>query len=211
MPTWEDEKARGFVPYHQLKVEDFKSKATGSQKVGFVIRPFIDPQYEYIVFINRGWRAAYVKQWHVFSGLDRNESIRDPSFRDLKGYLGYAQAILDLNEIYARQLAVVPPDGFPEGHTNTDEKAIAELKAKIDALCALSYDALSKETDAFVKATNFGQNKKKTRQMAAEIAQRLQATPESTPFGAPTPAPPAASPTPSAALPAARPGQEKQP
>jgi hypothetical protein len=82
---------------------------------------------------------AYIKQWQVFSGLDRNETFRDPRFREMKAYLPYAQAILALNEIYARQLGVVPPEGFPESRAGTDEEALVGLQEKIHALCQHVY------------------------------------------------------------------------
>ncbi len=171
-------------------------KKTASKKTAFSIRAFIDPQYEYYLFTNRGGHAAYIKQWHVFSGLDGNETYRDPSFHELKEYLPYAQGILDLNEIYARKLADVPAEGFPESHTESEEKAISELKAKIEAMCAKSDAALKKETEDFIQGTNYGANKKKTHQLATAIAKRLEAIPQPTPFGASPPPMPTMSPTP---------------
>lgn len=196
MPTWPEKITRGHLPYHQLTVEDFPSKASQKKEVGFIIRPFIAPEYEYYLFFNRGWVHAYVRQWHVFSGIDRNESYRDPRFHEMTDYLPYAQAILDLNELYARQLGVVPPDGFPESRAGNEEEATAGLKAKIEALCQQTDAALKRETDDFVKASKNGSYKAKTRRLAAKISERLKAQPEPTPFGAAATATPSQTPSP---------------
>lgn len=84
MPTWDDEIAHGHLPYHQLSVDDFAVRDSGKKQNAFFIKPFVDPRYEYYLFFNRGWVHAYIKQWQVFSGLDRNETFRDPRFREMK-------------------------------------------------------------------------------------------------------------------------------
>jgi len=208
MPTWDDEIAQGHLPYHQLSVEDFSVRDSGKKQNAFFIKPFVDPRYEYYLFFNRGWVHAYIKQWQVFSGVDRNETFRDPRFHEMKAYLPYAQAILDLNELYARKLSVVPPEGFPESRAGTEREALAGLQEKINSLCQRVYAEAERETDAFVKATRNGEDKEKTRKLAAEISQRLKAMPAPTPFGAsPAPAPsvsPASSP---ASTPPSKPGR----
>ena len=148
------------------------------------------------MFFNRGWVHAYTKQWQVFSGLDRNETFRDPRFHEMKSSLPYAQAILDLNELYARRLAVVPAEGFPENRAGTDQEALNGLQEKIRNLCQPIYAEAERENDAFVKATDYGENKSKTKQLAAEISRRLKAMPAPTPFGAsPAPVPSAIAPS----------------
>jgi hypothetical protein len=137
---------------------------------------------------------------------DRNETFRDPRFREMKAYLPYAQAILDLNQLYARQLGVVPPEGFPENRAGTDEEALAGLQEKIHALCQHGYAGAERETEAFVKATRTGDNKKKTRQLAAEISQRLKAMPAPTPFGASTAPAPSVTPAPTSSPASTAPG-----
>lgn len=103
-----------------------------------------------------------------------------------------------MNEPYARKLSVAPPEGFPESRADTEQEALAGLEEKINALCQRIYAKAEREAQAFVKATRNGENKEKTRQLAAEISQRLKATVAPTPFGAsPAPAPsvsPASSP-----------------
>ena len=187
LPAWKDEIAQGLLPYHQLTVADFPVSDSADTENGFFVKPFIDPRYQGLLHSNRGWVHAYVKQWQVFSGLDRKATCRDRRFRDMKASLPYAQAILDLNELHARRLAVVPLDGFPECRAGTEQEAVAGLKEKINALCQKVYDDLNRETDAFAKATDNGRNKEKTRTLAAEISERLQATPAPTPFGLPLP------------------------
>ena len=187
LPAWKDEIAQGFLPYHQLTAADFPASDSADNEKGFFVKPFIDPRYQGLLHSNRGWVHAYVKQWQVFSGLDRMATYRNRRFRDMKASLPYAQAILDLNELHARRLAVVPPDGFPECRAGTEKEAVAGLQEKINLLCQKVYDDLNCETDAFAKATDNGQNKEKTRKLAAEISERLQAMSAPTPFGLPLP------------------------
>ncbi len=92
------------------------------KETGFYIRTFVDPHYQYYLYFNRGWVHSYIMQWRVFSGFDRNASYRDPRFKKMKAALPYAQALLDLSEIHARQLAAMPADGFPEFRAGSEHE-----------------------------------------------------------------------------------------
>jgi hypothetical protein len=101
--TWQDEMAKGIVPYHQLTVDDFQIKDDAPPKYGFYIRGAIDSQYHFIAKpAANGFFYANIDQWMVFSGLDKQKTYRNSSFKQMKASLRYAQAILDLNEISAR-------------------------------------------------------------------------------------------------------------
>ncbi|MEP7248482.1 MAG: hypothetical protein ABI787_01745 [Spartobacteria bacterium] len=199
LPTWKEEIAQGFVPYHQLTVDDFPVRNAGKENE-FFIKTFITPHYQYYLYFNRGWVHAYIKQWRVFSGFDRNDSYRERRFKEMKASLPYAQAILDLSEIHARELAAMPPEGFPESRSGSQEETVNGLAEKIKARSARVFAEAEREIDALAKATDQGRDLRKTRQLAAEISRRLQATPEPTPFGLPpeTAPSPSASPKPSA-------------
>jgi hypothetical protein len=125
----------------------------------------------------------------------------------MKAYLPYAQAILDLNELYARKLSVMPPEGFPESRAGTEQEALAGLEEKINALCQSVYAEGERETETFVKATDNGENKEKTRQLAAKISQRLKTTPAPTPFGARLAPAPSVTPAPTASPASTRPSK----
>jgi hypothetical protein len=62
----------------------------------------------------------------------------------MKGNLPYAQALLDLNEIYARQLAALPPGQLPGGKGDSFAAARADLDARVKAFCEERYKALKK-------------------------------------------------------------------
>lgn len=196
IPTWDDEIGKVTLPYHQLSVDDFPVRDSGKKQDAFFIKPFVGPRYEYYLFFNRSWVHAYIKQWQVFSGLDRNESFRDPRFHEMKACLPCAQAILDLNELYARKLSVVPPEGFPESRAGAEQEALAGLQEKINALCQRVYAEAGRETDAFVKATRNGDDKEKNAQAGGGNSRRLKAMPAPTPFGASPVPTPATSPAP---------------
>ena len=179
MPTWQDESAKGFVPYHQLKVEDFRIDDNAKAGSGFWVKPFLHPFWHF-VFTRRDWYYAYVDQWIVFSGLDNNESSRKSKFRDMEKWLPYAQAYLDLNEIHARQLAALKPGELPSGRGATPEEAASALKQNMDAFLQEKYKLLEADAAQFEKATNTGANTKKVRELAKAIRKRLDALPAPT-------------------------------
>jgi hypothetical protein len=125
--------------------------------------------------------------------------------------------LLDINEIYARQIAALKPGELPVGRGATPDEARADLDAKLKPFIEQKYAQSRVEMEAFSKATNNGADKKKVRELGAEIRKRLDATPATTvPYpdaaaatsAAPTASPAATpmltpSPSPAAASPAA--------
>ena len=200
-PTWKDEIARGFVPYHQLTVEDFRID-DNAKPGGFWVKPFMHPFWQF-VFTRRDWYYAYAAQWVVFSGFDTNESSRKSNFRDMKKWLPYAQACLDLYEIHARQLAALKPGELPSGRGATPEEAAKTLKQNMELFLKEKYKALETEAAEFQKATNNGSNPKKVHELGAALRKRLAAIPAPTgpayelpASTSPTPAPSPGSPPP---------------
>jgi hypothetical protein len=188
-PTWQDEMAKGIVPYRQLTVDDFQINDGASSKYAFYIRGAIEPQYHFIVKPANGFLYGYVVQWMVFSGLDKQKTYRKSSYKEMKASLPYAQAILDLNEISARRLAALTPGELPSVRGNNSEEVRAELNQKVKEFVNAKYKEADAEIEAFVKATANGAKEKKVRGLAAEIKKRLETTPNTTvPFtGALTP------------------------
>jgi hypothetical protein len=180
MPTWQDKIAKGFVPYHQLTVEDFRIDDQAHPESGFWVRPFMHPHWKYILKRNGDWWYAYVDPWIIFSGFDKNESTRKSKFREMKRSLPYAQAYLDLHEIHARQLAALKPGELPSGRGATQQEAGAALHQSLEAFLKEKYQPLQSETEVFVKATKYGANEKKVRELAKEIRKRLDTIPAPT-------------------------------
>jgi hypothetical protein len=122
LPTWNDEIAKGLLPYHQLTFEDFRTDDQVPSKAAFRVKGFIDPHYRLFVKAGHGgFIYAYIDEWLVFSGFDRNESWRKSSFGDMKAELPYAQAFIDITEIHGRQLAAIKTGELPAGRgTSTD-------------------------------------------------------------------------------------------
>jgi len=189
-PTWQDEMAKGMVPYRQLSVDDFPIKDAASSKHDFYIQGAIDPQYHFIIKLANGFQYAYIDRWAVFSGLDKLKTYRKSSFKGMKAGLPFAQAILDLNEICARRLAALKPGELPSARGNSFEEVQAELNRKVKEFVDAKYKESDAEIEAFAKATDNGAKEKKVRELAAEIKKRLQATPAATvPFTEPNTAP----------------------
>jgi hypothetical protein len=179
-PTWQDAMAKGMVPYHQLTVDDFPVNNKVHPESNFFIRTATAPQYHIILKPYQGSVYAAIDEWMVFSGLDKIETSRKSRFKTMKAALPYAQAILDINEIHARQIATLKPGELPSARGNTVEEAQTQLTAKLKEFLAVKYKENEAEAEAFMKATGYNANKKKVRELAAAIRKRLEATPETT-------------------------------
>ncbi|HEV2803474.1 MAG TPA: hypothetical protein VGW57_00955 [Chthoniobacterales bacterium] len=183
MPTWQDEIAKGLQPYHQLTVEDFPIDDKAHPESSYWIKPFIDPRWHYIYMSKDGWIYAYVDQWLIFSGLDRNESSRKSKFKEMERALAHAQAYLDLNEIFARQLAALKPGELPSARGATPEEAGKILQQNLKAFLEQKYKTLYAEAAEFQKVTNHGANRKKVVELGKALRKRLDALP---PIGPPS-------------------------
>ena len=181
LPTWQDEIAKGCLPYHQLTVDDFRVSNDAKSDGDFYVSTCIDPRYHYYLKPHAGWVYAYISDWIVFSGFNKSESWRKSSFHEMKASLPYAQALLGISEIRGRELGATKVGDLPEGRGASYEAAKAELDRKIKAFCEVKYKQAQAEDDAFAKATQFGENKKKVRELAAEIKKRLTAIPNPSP------------------------------
>jgi hypothetical protein len=188
-PTWQDMMAKGIVPYHQLTVDDFLVNDKAHPEANFYIQATILPRYHFILKPHSGFAFATVDQWMVFSGVDKNATSRKSKFKAMKEALPYAQAILDLNEIHARQIAALKPGELPEVRGNSFEEARTQLTVKLNAFLEVKYKESKAETEAFIKATDHNANRKKVRTLAAKIRKRLEATPNTTVPFTDTPAP----------------------
>jgi hypothetical protein len=175
MPTWDDEIAKGLLPYHQLAVEDFRIDDKAHPELSYSVKPFMDPRWHFIFTNNGGWYYVYVDQWVVFSGVDKNESSRKSKFKEMQRALPYAQAFLDLNEIYARQLAALKPGELPSGRGATLEEAASALHQNMEAVLQEKYKPLYAEAEGFQKATQQGTNTKKVRELGNALKKRLEA------------------------------------
>lgn len=180
LPTWQEELAKGYAPYHQLTVEDFRIDDSAHPKNAFYIKTVVDPRYRFLLKSYNGFAFAYVENWMVFSGLNKNETSRKSALKNIKAELPYAQALLDLSEIYARQLAALKPGELPQGHGNSFEEAQTDLETKIKAFTETGYSGMNAEMDTFEKATKNGGDRKKVRELGGKIRKRLDATSAST-------------------------------
>lgn len=98
----------------------------------------------------------------------------------MKAELPYAQGLLDINEINARRLAALKPGELPSGRGVNFDEARADMEGKLKLFVEQKYKQNHSEMEAFAKATGNGANKKKVRELAADIRKRLEATPATT-------------------------------
>jgi hypothetical protein len=183
-PTWEKEMAKGLLPYHHLVVLDFPVKRDGPANIAFMLQPFMHCYYslESKGGVN-GSVYCYVTNWKVFSGFDRNASWRNPK-ADMKALLPYAQALLDLAEVRARQFGALKEGELPSGQGASLQEAQLRLQDVLGAFNHQHFWDMQKELEAFVEATKHGQDGQKVAQLSAEIRKRLQATPATNPHPA---------------------------
>ncbi len=179
-PSWQDEIARGYLPHRQLKVEDFPINDKTDPSSAFALKSFIHPRPHYLVRPGDGVVEVAIDQLLIFSGLDRSATWRKSSFKEMAAALPYAQALLDLNEIYARQLAAEPVSSLPQVRNTNGADATTELDGVLKELVNAQLKLVQAETEALSKATDGGHNAKKVREKAAEIRTRLKATPATT-------------------------------
>lgn len=180
LPTWRDEIAKGVIPYRQLTVEDFSINDEAPGQNVFKIRTAVEPYYHYLLKPQHGFAYAYIQNWMVFSGLYKAKTSRKSAFKTMKAELPYVQALLDINEITARGMAMLKTGELPHARGASYEEAQAELEKKMKQFCDERYKHVQGEMEAFAKATKNGQDKKKVRELAAEIRKRLAATPAAT-------------------------------
>ena len=173
-PKWEDEILNGYIPYHQLTADDFPVKDDSGTEFAYWVQPFVHYYYTSVGKTAQGGITyAYVKDWTVFSGFNKNLSGRKSKFRGMKDELPYAQAILDINELYARRLAALTPVEFPSGSGTSWPEAQRQLENRIETLCQIQIAEARKEAETLAKATNNGRNKKRLRELTAAIKKRL--------------------------------------
>lgn len=185
-PTWSELIAQGIAPYHQLTVADFRVDDAAQPKHAFYIVTVVRPRYRFLVKPYNGFAFAYVDQWLVFSGLNKKETSRKSAFKQMKAALPFAQALLDINEINARRLAALKVGELPSARGSSFEEAQMELGRKMEEFLDAKTRENQAEMEAFGKATENGTNQKKVRELGAEIAKRLKATPATTvPFRPP--------------------------
>jgi hypothetical protein len=198
LPTWQDEIAKGFVPYHQLTVDDFRIDDQSHGESVYFISAFIHPNWHYLTTGKDGWWYAYVDRWIVLSGLDKNGTSRKSKFREMKAALPHAQAYVDIYEIHGRQLAALKPGELPSARGATPPEAIEILTKSVNAFLQEKYKLLEAEAAEFQEATKHGANMKKVKELAKAIRKRLDALPAPTGPGYELPAATASpSPTPS--------------
>ena len=177
---WQEEIAQGFVPYHQLTLEDFRVDDSKSKKDDFSFQSFIHPRYEVRAVTTDVGSEAVIENWRIFSGLDKNGSFRRGNYKKMGAMLPYVQAFLDLTEIQARELAALSPDQLPRTRATSFFDAKTEVDAAVKKLVAERFAKINAEAEALTRETKKGEDTKKVQAMAAEIRKRLEATPAKT-------------------------------
>jgi hypothetical protein len=182
IPTWKDEIAKNYLPYHQLMLEDFPINDKAHPEMAYWVQPFVHYYYHYLSKVSPGGMTYInVTDWTVFSGFDKNLSTRNSKFREMKTFLPYIQALFDISDLHARQLGALKAGELPSAEGKTFAQARAQLEDRIAAFVQIRAWEAQKETDAFREATKNGQNQNKVRELAVAIKKRVAEIPSPNP------------------------------
>jgi hypothetical protein len=109
----------------------------------------------------------------------------------MKNQLPFAQALLDINEVYARQLAALKSGDLPRGSGPSFEAAKKDLEGRMNVFLNQEYEKMGAERATFLRATDQGQNKKKVQELGTGLKKRLEglATLAPSPIPSATPSP----------------------
>lgn len=173
-PSWKEENAKGYFPYHRLTGADFPINDAVHPKYGMHTAGFFHLHYHDRWVAQNGHAVARITDWSVWSGFDRNKSSRKSWFKNVPETLPHEQGHLDINELHSKRLAETPLDKLPVGEGNTGEQAEADLARKMKALGDRVSAQVQKEQDRYDAETNHGQDPAKQREWSAVIQARLQ-------------------------------------
>src|SRR3712207_6679273 len=79
-PTWANAMALGLMPYRQLTADDFAANDAAQPKHNFYIRAAMLPRYRFITKPYQGFAFAHIDEWMVFSGWDKNQTVRKRAY-----------------------------------------------------------------------------------------------------------------------------------
>lgn len=169
----DDETARGYLPYHQLKSEDFPINDEMNPGTRIYTAGFFHYDYKYQCRKENDRFLAHVTDWKVRSGFNRNKSSRKSWFTPTTRDLLHEQCHLDINEIYSRHLADLDIGSLPVGTGPDAQKASEDLKKKIEGLADEYSREAQSEQDRYDAETAHGRNEAKQRDTTAAIQARL--------------------------------------
>lgn len=194
-PTWRNDR-ENFVPYHELKPEEFPINNKVHKDSGLWMEPGLRPSYQFY-YHGGGLVYAYISNWHIVSGLYKKEMSRKSWLRDIKAELPYAQAVFDTYELHARELDQLKPGDLPSGSGPDMAAAQRDLEGRLRVFLESKHDEIQREIDALARKTENGRNRTKVHELAAAIRKRLDAlpTPASPPMAPVLSATPAAAAT----------------
>jgi hypothetical protein len=184
----------GFVGYHQLMPFEFRVNDKVHPESAFWIAPLMHPHYEARYF-ESGISYAYVTNWHVTAGVNKNELTRKSSISDMRLILTFAQAIFDVYELHARQLNQLLPGDLPRGSGPTPVDARVNLESQLRVMLERDHDKVTNEINDLIAIAKQKDGKAKLLEQAAAIRKRMEALPVSSSSNAQPVVPPAATPS----------------
>lgn len=152
---WTDLMRGGFVPYHQLTLNDFRvaERVRGDQEA-FTLG-FIRYRFEPSVSGTKTLTASVAKL-RVWSGLDRNSTWRRPWLGVGHRFLAHEQHHLDINELAAHRFASTPANQLPTGTGENRDQALRDLASKIDIYFQTILRESQRQHDLYDRETRGG-------------------------------------------------------
>lgn len=164
---------KGFVAYKRLTKSDFKIETSGKAGPTMSTTPFLFHRYRYVWTQELGSFRTWVTEWKILSGFIAERTRRIKTFADSVEGIPHEQGHLDLNEIYARQLAATNLSDLPTGEGISREAAIKDLETKLQTLVDSTVAKCTAEQNDYDLKTNHGMDKVAQKREIAPINARL--------------------------------------
>jgi len=169
---WKSDTANGYLPYHQLQIDDFRVDDGASPGSRIYTAGFFHYDYKYRSDTENNNVIARVTHWVVRSGFDRNKSSRKSWFTPSETDLLHEQGHLDINEIWSKKFAELRLEQLPVGRGMNREEASGDLARKLAGLAEEYSKKAQSEQDAYDSETSHGRNL--TRQQLATAASQIR-------------------------------------
>jgi hypothetical protein len=173
-PSWSEEVAKGYFPYHRLIAADFPINDSVHPENAIYTRGYVRFRYNFHWTKQNGHVIARITDWSVWSGFDRNKSSRKSWFKKVEEALPHEQGHLGISELHSKRFAETPIDKLPVGEGSSGKDAATDLQRKMNALTERISAEAQAEQDRYDGRTSHGRDAAKQREWSADIQSRLR-------------------------------------
>ena len=173
-PSWSEEMAKGYFPYHRLTAADFPINDSVHLENEMYTLGYARFRYHILWTKQNGHVIARITDWSVWSGFDRNKSSRKSWFKKVEEALPHEQGHLGISELHSKRFAETPIHKLPVGEGTSGKEAAADLQRKMNALIERIGAEAQAEQERYDAETKHGRDAAKQREWSADIQSRLR-------------------------------------